>query len=331
AWRQGLRGIVAGAAVTFLLLSYQGELLALRARRPVADRAMVETAERIRASTVPEAVINTWWSSGYVYSALAGRGVVLDGGSLAQERIYWYSRALTATDEGEALSLLRWIDCGVEGYLLDLLSRHATRAEAAFTMAELARVPTPRERHAFLRRKGYSSANVKAIGETLACRPAQAWMVLSSDLLGQTAAWARYGLWTPADGPLPPPSASVTQPLACSLVPGGFTCANGRTVDILRDGWRDFTTPGHLAAMGPAEDGWRPVVHQVRDLLALTYVREEIADSLFARLYFFRGSGLPRLQLMSDIRYPPFTRRVLSYRIEWPETSEGSAATKELR
>jgi hypothetical protein len=47
-------------------------------------------------------------------------------------------------------------------------------------------------------------------------------------------------------------------------------------------------------------------------------VVEGISDSLFVELYYFRGVQLDRFELVDERYYPPFTDRVVVFRIDWP-------------
>jgi hypothetical protein len=66
-----------------------------------------------------------------------------------------------------------------------------------------------------------------------------------------------------------------------------------------------------------------PILHQHGPDLLLTFVRRELVDSLYVRLWYFDGFGLERFRLAGTYHHPPHTDRVLLYEIEWqPEVRD---------
>jgi dolichyl-diphosphooligosaccharide--protein glycosyltransferase len=147
------RGLRITGAVLFMgvLLPVQllfAHALALKSE-PIMDDAWYESMMRIKNETPADAVIYNWWPPGYFLTSLAQRRIVADGGTQHLPECYWSARFFTATDETEALAILR-MHLAVGNGAVDYLQENGLKLwEAMELLAQL--FPLDREKaHEFL-------------------------------------------------------------------------------------------------------------------------------------------------------------------------------------
>jgi hypothetical protein len=315
--RRARAGAIALAALA-VAATFAPQLAEISRRRPAIDRAVAEAARTIRARAAPDALLNVWWDRGYAYAALAGRGVVLDGGSYQTSRLYWFSRALAARDEEFAVAALRLIDCGAEGRLYDLLRPVAGRAGAVALLDELLHRHRPVARAKSLLAAGVPRRIGAPVLDLLDCRPPEAWLVVSGDLAWKTTSWVDLAHWRFDDARPPAPVPAITAETRCRLDAGLLACDGGPVVTLEAGGFVPRGTPGRFAARGrPNPEGLVPILYDPGDGLRLVYAGPAVAGSLFVELYYFRGAGLERFALAGEFYEPASGERVLVYRVEW--------------
>ncbi len=313
-----IRAAVAALALLAVAWTFRARFESFAGRRPAADLAVAEAAAAIAERSPADALVFSWWDHGYALSALSGRAAVIDGGSYQTRRLYWIALALATRDETQAANLLRVIGCGGDDRLFRALRDDGIPPDRSVALIRLAlRHRDPGVAARTLIGNGAGQGALAELFRLLECRPPPSWLVVGGDLAAKTTSWAHFGRWR-FDVPNPPARPGTSSPIACGLVAGRLACANGYTADLERDGFADRSTPGHYAAIGPPRpDGLVPVLHQHGPGLLVTFVRRELADSLYARLWYFDGQGLDRFRLQGTFHHPPHTDRVLLYRIDW--------------
>jgi hypothetical protein len=158
---------------------------------------------RLRDASAHDAIVHGWWESGHWVTYVAERRVANDGSSLLTHVPAWTARALLAADPAQSLGILRLLSCGS-----DALPRPEGEAGA----------------YAILRRSGRDAATARALVEGIVarddvaaatylaqhdvdpalgervlrashCAPPEAYLVLSSDLLGKRSALVTLASW----------------------------------------------------------------------------------------------------------------------------------------
>jgi hypothetical protein len=300
-----------------VLASFASPLAASFRRRPAIDRAVYLAARAIDNRAAPGALVDSWWDRGYAYAALSGRGVVLDGGSFQSARLYWFSRALAGDDEVFALNLLRMIDCGVDHRIFELVAGSLPPAAAVAALDRALRTNDRDATRETLAAAGVEPEAARAAAMIADRSPPETWLVVSSDLAEKTTSWLHYARWT-FGGANPEPPPAITAEVGCRLAGGALSCDNGLATTLAAGGFTVEEVGGRFAARGrPRPDGLVPIVYDHGDGLRLVHVDARIVDSLFVRLYYFRGVGLPHFRLAFEAYQPPLTDRVLVYRIGW--------------
>ena len=158
----------------------------------------------IRAQSSSDAIVDIWWDYGHWAKYFTGRPVALDGASLQNQSVHWMARALAATNDAEAIGLLRMMNCGnvadpdggSPARPYDMLVRWSADPGLAFrSVMEMSRLPREQATD-FLRGAGLPEARVEALLQTVYCTPPEGFLVLTTDLL-YSRGWVVFGLWDP--------------------------------------------------------------------------------------------------------------------------------------
>lgn len=111
-WRIAASAAATGLVLTALYVPLQAGWAAAHNYMPRFNDAWYGTLGDIRAGAADDAIVTTWWPSGYAASYVSERRVSGDGGSLHTRVPYWTSRALMTARERQSAGLLRMIHCG---------------------------------------------------------------------------------------------------------------------------------------------------------------------------------------------------------------------------
>lgn len=311
-----LRAVLVAAVAGALALSFRPGYAETRATRPPVDRAVAELATSLRTGAPDDAILHVWWDYGYIYAALADRPVTLDGGSFRRPRLYWLSRALTVADEDLAAGILRLVTCGHEDELFDLLEPLTGAAGAVRGIESAVALDGEQAARDAFEDAGLPPSVARRAARLAFCEPAPAFLVLGSDLLAKTGSWAHYGSWRIGLEP-PPQVARIERPRRCRRQGPALECVGGERYRLDEPRFVSRHSAGHLAWIAPAD---RPrlvrVVYQENGSFTTLRLDRALAESVFARLYFFNGTGLSRFELFEDVSYPS-TRRALAFRLRW--------------
>ena len=70
---------------------------------------MFNTLTWIKSNTPENSVLASWWDFKHLFTAIANRHVVFDGGSQNNMRAYWIGNSLATTNEDLSAGLLRML------------------------------------------------------------------------------------------------------------------------------------------------------------------------------------------------------------------------------
>ncbi|MGD9764210.1 MAG: STT3 domain-containing protein [Candidatus Binatia bacterium] len=171
---------------------------------PAIDRAWAETLERLRTTSPPDAIVNTWWDYGYWTKFLGERRVSADGGTLLTHVPHWLARAQLSASEAEAVGLLRMLNCGSdaqpypEGALgaYAKLVQHGLDPVAAYgaVLALAAREQPAAEE--YLAARGLDAPARADVLSATHCQPPPSYLILS-DRQPTFPGWWQMGTWDP--------------------------------------------------------------------------------------------------------------------------------------
>ncbi len=173
---------------------------------PIMNDGWYSAMVRLRDETAPDAIVNSWWDYGYFTKYYAERRVLSDGGTLATHVHHWFGRALLATDEMEALGILRMLDCGSDAFPepegeLGAFGklRAAGVAEAIAYRSILAVAPLDRaDAERYLRAMGLPAEVVTDVLASTHCSPPPGYLLLPSQLV-VALGWQQAGSWSFVD------------------------------------------------------------------------------------------------------------------------------------
>jgi hypothetical protein len=78
--------------------------------KPIMNDVWYEVLTKIKEVSPPDAVVHSWWPPGHFITAIAARGVSIDGAGQHVHESYWIARALLSDDERISAGLLRMVN-----------------------------------------------------------------------------------------------------------------------------------------------------------------------------------------------------------------------------
>lgn len=170
--------------------------------RPDIHSAWWNSLGKIREESRPDAIVNVWWDYGYWAKYAAERRVSHDGGSLQTHLPHWLAKALVAPTEAESRGILRMLDCGSDATPLPEGAQgaygklRATGLDDVAAYAILLKVVklSRAEAERYLADRGLTPAQQRDILAATHCRPPEAFLVLSRDMM-RAEKWIRLGTW----------------------------------------------------------------------------------------------------------------------------------------
>lgn len=157
---------------------------------------MYNTLTWIKANTPQDTVLASWWDYGHLFTQVADRQVVFDGGSQNNMRAYWIGNALQTSNEDLSAGILRMLaNSGEEASnTLDLYTHNTTKT------VEVLNKILPMDRNQanaeLTGPVGLSQQEANAVLDKT--HPAQTKpvdLILSSDMLSKAAWWSYFGTW----------------------------------------------------------------------------------------------------------------------------------------
>ncbi len=160
------------------------------------DDNMYNTLTWIKANTPQDTVLASWWDFGHLFTAVADRQVVFDGGSQNNMRAYWIGNALQTHNENLSAGILRMLANSGEdaSNTLDLYTNDTSKS------VEILNAILPMDRtQANAALTGTYGLNQQQANSVLDLthpthtKPIN--LILSSDMLSKAAWWSYFGTW----------------------------------------------------------------------------------------------------------------------------------------
>ena len=176
-------------------------------RLPVMNDAWWRALTGIRKESAPDAVITSWWDYGHWFKAVADRRVIFDGSVPNTPIAHWVGRALSTSNEKEAVGILRMLGCG-SGTAFDRLSCALQRVDSAADVepetiirarAILDEILVIDDRsEAVAKLAELAELDIRAaeeIAELTHGRPPENYLITSGDMIEKAGAWGHFGIW----------------------------------------------------------------------------------------------------------------------------------------
>lgn len=307
----------------------------------IANSEMSDTiarvAERIAADTPPGAVIATWWNDGYLYQYFAQRGTYFDGASFDDSMIaYWLSRYFLETDRQIARNILRALSCNEQGLLQAMSALPSNTTE---TLNALLQIERSRAREFlgqqyggefFIEPQWQDASPLEIISGNLYCdHQLPTSVVLSESFLPLFSIFDWYAKvdFDHPEKPISGRSELNSIAVSCNTIGKQIICEEGISADIDSGKAKDpfgRTMPFFLydgkQLYRPQEDvpPNRPIVifYVDGDRLRAALVNSDLLNTMFVKLFFFGGEGMPEYEKIAEAsgKYQP---RVVAYRVDW--------------
>lgn len=150
----------------------------------------------IKANTSEDTVLASWWDFGHLFTAVADRQVVFDGGSQNNMRAYWIGNALATHDDAKSAGILRMLaNSGEEASnTLDLYTNDTSKS------VEILNSILPMDRtqanSALTGTYGLTQQQANSVLDlTHPSKTKPVNLILSSDMLSKASWWAYFGTW----------------------------------------------------------------------------------------------------------------------------------------
>lgn len=204
--------IVAVLLCLLLLSPVKGAYRAGEGSVPLINDAWWFALTKIKEQTRPDAIITSWWDYGHWFKAVADRAVTFDGANQNNPQAHWAGKLFLTWDEREALGILRMLDCGgdsrLEGtvggvyhyrggvvyYPVDLIDEVLKDFPKSIDLLNKILVLNKENAKAALLQYLPEEAAENVLRYTH-CRPPQAMVITSEDMVGKSGVWAHFGNW----------------------------------------------------------------------------------------------------------------------------------------
>ncbi len=157
---------------------------------------MYNTLKWIEANTAEDTVLASWWDFGHLFTEVANRQVVFDGGSQNNMRAYWVGNALQTHDENLSAGILRMLANSGEdaSNTLDLYTNDTSKSvEILNKILSMDRTQANSEltgTYGLDQQQANSVLDKTHPSET---KPVN--LILSSDMLSKASWWSYFGTW----------------------------------------------------------------------------------------------------------------------------------------
>lgn len=109
---KGVLAVIVGAGVMYLaaMSVYSIEKSVRSLLNPIFNSTWERALIKVRETTPPDSIINSWWPPGHFIKAIADRRATFDGGSIFAPQAYWMASVFLSQSEEHALGVLRMLN-----------------------------------------------------------------------------------------------------------------------------------------------------------------------------------------------------------------------------
>ncbi|MEE1117236.1 STT3 domain-containing protein [Methanosphaera sp.] len=157
---------------------------------------MYNTLTWIKSNTPENSVLASWWDFGHLFTAVADRQVVFDGGSQNNMRAYWIGNSLATSNEDLSAGILRMLANSGEDASNVLDSYTGNTSKTVVILNEI--LPMDRTQASTTLTGTYGLDQQQANSVLDLTHPAETkpvYLILSSDMLSKAAWWSYFGSW----------------------------------------------------------------------------------------------------------------------------------------
>ena len=157
---------------------------------------MYNTLTWIKSNTPENSVLASWWDFGHLFTAVADRQVVFDGGSQNNMRAYWIGNSLSTSNQDLSAGILRMLaNSGEEASnTLDLYTGDTSKTVKILN--EILPMDRTQASAALTGTYGLDQQQANSVlDQTHPSNTKPVYLILSSDMLSKAAWWSYFGTW----------------------------------------------------------------------------------------------------------------------------------------
>lgn len=290
---------------------------------PGTDDSMYSSLENIKNTTSANTVITSWWDYGHLFATVADRPITFDGASQNNLRAYWVGKALYTSDENLSAGILRMLATSGDKGPLTLENYTKNTGKSVEILDKILPVSKDNARVILINDYKFTSEQAQNVLQyTHPDNTTPHVFVTSSDMLGKAAWWSYFGSWNFQN--------NTGQHYIYSAAQGNVSQINGTTVISAQNGVvaqvnnnnitaglkytqgqnSQVIAPHKLTVIANGQIVKNEVVNnespisiylviENNSVLAIA-MNKELEDSMFTKLFLFRGYGLSKFKVASE-------------------------------
>lgn len=290
---------------------------------PGTDDSMYNTLLEIKNTTAPNTVIMSWWDFGHLFAAVGDRPVTFDGGTQTGPRAYWIGEALYTNNEDLSAGILRMLATSGDKGILTMENYTKNTGKSVEILNKILPLSKSEAQNILINTYQFTPEQAQNVLQyTHPSDPTPRLFVTSSDMLGKAAWWSYFGSWNFQN--------KSAQHYIYSAAQGqvqnnngviSVTAQNGVVAQISNDNVSaglKYSQRNQTQVISPHKltmvvnnqivkneivSAESPVsiflVVENNNALAIV-MNKELEDSMFTRLFLFRGMGLTKFKVASE-------------------------------
>ena len=173
----------------------RGAISAARSDLPIINDAWHNSLAAIKKDSTNNAIITSWWDFGHHFKAIAERKVTFDGTTQTAPAAHWVGRLLMASDENEAIGILRMLDCGSNN-AINILNGITKDQHLSLRIVRSIILLDKSGADRALDEFKFSKEQKEEILSFTHCSPPEAYFIASEDMIGKSGVWGHFGSWS---------------------------------------------------------------------------------------------------------------------------------------
>ena len=167
-----------------------------RSDLPIVNDVWWNSLKAIDNNSTKTAIITSWWDFGHHFKEIAKRPVTFDGTTQTLPAAHWVGKMFMIPNEGQAIGILRMLDCGGGSGAFNLIDKKESNAAKSIGIVDkINSAGSKAEAERILRKEGFSDEEAGAIAALTHCAPPEGFVIASNDMVGKSGVWSHFGSW----------------------------------------------------------------------------------------------------------------------------------------
>ncbi|MGZ7118114.1 MAG: STT3 domain-containing protein [Methanobacterium sp.] len=290
---------------------------------PGTDDSMYNSLLEIKNTTPSNTVIMSWWDFGHLFATVADRPVTFDGGTQTGPRAYWIGEALYTDNEDLSAGILRMLATSGDKGINTVENYTKNTGKSAEILNRI--LPLSKQDAQTILINDYQMTPEKAqnlLQYTHPDNPTPHYFITSSDMLGKAAWWSYFGSWnfqnstgqhyiySTAQGSVQNTNGTMTvsaqngvvAQISNNNVSAGLKYSQGNQTKVIAPHKLTMVVNNQVVKNEiVSNDSPISIFLVVENNNALAIVmNKELENSMFTRLFLFRGMGLNKFKIVSE-------------------------------